>query len=38
MMSTLNTVNILVTLDENYLPYLNVMLSTMIKLQPRLLF
>jgi len=33
-MSTLNTVNILVTLDENYLPYLNVMLSTLIRFNP----
>ncbi len=38
MMSALNTVNILVTLDENYLPYLNVMLSTLIRFNPDCFF
>ena len=33
-MSDLNAINILVTLDENYLPYLNVMLSTLLRFNP----
>ncbi len=37
-MSALNTVNILVTLDENYLPHLNVMLSTLIRFNPDCVF
>ncbi len=38
MMSALNKVNILVTLDENYLPHLNVMLSTLIRFNPDCVF
>jgi len=38
MMSALNTVNILVTLDENYLPRLNVMLSTLTGFNPDCVF
>ena len=30
-MSDLNVVNILVTVDKNYLPYLNTMLSTLVR-------
>ncbi len=37
-MSALNTVNILVTPDENYLPHLNVMLSTLIRFNPDCVF
>ncbi len=37
-MPALNTVNILVTLDENYLPHLNVMLSTLIGFNPDCVF
>ena len=29
-----NRINILVTLDENYIPYLNVMLSTLVRFNP----
>jgi len=38
MKSALNTVNILVTLDENYLPHLNVMLSTLTRFNPDCVF
>ena len=34
----INPINILVTLDENYIPYLNVMLSTLIRSNPGCVF
>ena len=34
----IDPINILVTLDENYIPYLNVMLSTLIRFNPRCVF
>lgn len=37
-MSDLNAVNILVTVDENYLPYLNTMLSTLVRFNPGCVF
>ncbi len=37
-MSPLKEINILVTLDENYLPHLNVMLSSLIRFNPDCVF
>lgn len=38
MMPTRKTVNVLITLDENYLPYLNVMLSSLLRSNPDCVF
>ena len=37
-MTKTNSINILVTLDENYIPYLNVMLSSLKYKNPNCIF